>query len=354
MAHSASTEECSRAVDVHAHLWIPEVQELVEDQPGLIEQGQVDERRAGRDSNEVTDRMVRQRRSLLTSLERRIAHMDSSDVFAQVVSVVPTQYHSWADPVLAWEIASATNTGVADHCSGAAQRLTGLGVAPLQHPEVAIRSLEDAVLRHGLRGVEVPTFTPGIAGARPIDLSSRALDAFWSRAEELGAIVFVHPWGCSLDERLDRWYLSNSVGQPVEHAVAVSHLTVGGVLDRHPDLVLVIAHGGGYLPALMARIDHAWTHRPDARGCAELPSTYLERMYFDSLVYTPRALKALVATVGHQRVLLGSDYPFDMGVEDPVAALVAANLSAAATGAIAFSNANRLGLTPQSELRHLA
>ncbi|MGV9803207.1 amidohydrolase family protein [Mycobacterium sp. NPDC003449] len=346
MTDSAPAGQNIEAVDVHAHLWISDVQDLVAGLPGFIEQRRMDERRAGRDSNDATDRMVRQRRCLLTSLERRIAHMDANGVAAQVVSVVPTQYHSWADRVLAWEIAAATNAGIAGHCGGAAGRLTGLGVAPLQHPEVAIRSLEDAVLRHGLRGVEVPTFAAGMAGTRPIDLSSRTLDGFWSRAEELGAIIFVHPWGCSLDERLDRWYLSNSVGQPVEHAVAVSHLVVGGVLDRHPGLILAIAHGGGYLPALMTRVDHAWTHRADARGCAQLPSSYLDRMYFDSLVYTPRALDALVATVGHRQVLLGSDYPFDMGVEDPVAALVAADLSADATQAIAFTNADRLGLTP--------
>ncbi|WP_449350750.1 amidohydrolase family protein, partial [Streptomyces shaanxiensis] len=148
------------------------------------------------------------------------------------------------------------------------------------------------------------------------------------RAEETGAILFLHPFGCTLDERLDQWYLSNTVGQPTENAVALSHLIFSGVLDRHPELKIVAAHGGGYLPTHVGRSDHAWSARSDAgAGCAHRPSSYLERIYFDSLVHGPHVLRELVRAVGADRVLLGSDFPFDMGTDDPVGALRAAGLS---------------------------
>ena len=105
-----------------------------------------------------------------------------------------------------------------------------------------------------------------------VELSDQRLEPFWARAAELDAIVFLHPFGCTLDERLDRFYLSNTVGQPVENAVALSHLIFSGVLDRHPDLRLVAAHGGGYLPTFLGRSDHAWQVRPEAHGCRERPS----------------------------------------------------------------------------------
>jgi aminocarboxymuconate-semialdehyde decarboxylase len=124
--------------------------------------------------------------------------------------------------------------------------------------------------------------------------------------------------------------------------VALSHLIFTGVLDRFPGLRLVLCHGGGYLPTYVGRSDHAWTVRPDARGCAEPPSVYLRRMWFDSLVYTPHALRWLVEQTGPDRVVLGTDYPFDMGVDDPVQRLDAAGFEPEVRAAIAGQNALRL------------
>jgi aminocarboxymuconate-semialdehyde decarboxylase len=200
--------------------------------------------------------------------------------------------------------------------------------------------LEDAVTGCGLRGVEISSHAPGV------ELSDQRLEPFWARAEELGAVVFLHPFGCTLDERLDRFYLANTVGQPVENAVALSHLIFSGVLDRHPRLRVLAAHGGGYLPTYLGRSDHAWHVRPEARGCQRPPSEYLSRLYFDSLVHSPGALRALVAAAGAERVLLGSDYPFDMGVTDPVQRVEAAGLPAEAEQAICSGNAARLDLIP--------
>lgn len=212
------------------------------------------------------------------------------------------------------------NEATAAHCAQAPDRLRGLGIVPLQHPEQAVRALSHA-LDQGLSGVEISSHAPGR------ELSDPAYEPLWALAEATGAILFLHPFGCTLDERLDRWYLSNVVGQPTENAVALSHLIFSGVLDRHPGLKIVAAHGGGYLPTHIGRSDHAWSARSDAgAGCAHPPSSYLGRIWFDSLVHDPHVLRELVRAAGADRVLLGSDFPFDMGTEDPVGALRAARL----------------------------
>ncbi|OPG14140.1 amidohydrolase family protein [Microbispora sp. GKU 823] len=331
------------ALDVHAHVWLDAVEELVAGQPGYRVNGRLELRRAGTESAAINAEQAALLRPLLTDVTERVAAMDAAGVQAQIVSIVPTQYHNWADRGLAAEIAAATNAGVAAHCAQRPDRLAGLGVVPLQHPDLAVAALEDAVLVHGLKGVELSSHAPG---GVPVELSDRRLDALWQRGVELGAVFLLHPWGCTLDERLDRWYLANTVGQPVEHAVALSHLIFGGVLDRFPDLRLIAAHGGGYLPAFIGRADHAWRHRSDARSCAEEPSSYLRRLWFDSLVHTPDALRRLVETVGSERVVLGSDFPFDMGVTDPVARARTA-LGPDEAAAVMGGNAERLGLFPE-------
>jgi aminocarboxymuconate-semialdehyde decarboxylase len=286
--------------------------------------------------------MVASRIPLLTRVETRLAEMDAAGVDVQVVSPSPSQYHYWADPELARTITHAVNRGIAALLAEEPSRFAGLGLVPLQHPDLLVAALDDA-LELGMAGVEISSHAPGV------ELSDARLDPFWNRAAQTGAVVFLHPFGCTLDERLDRFYLSNTVGQPVENAVALSHLIFAGVLDRHPGLRIVAAHGGGYLPTYLGRADHAWLVRPDARGCADPPSSYLRRLWFDSLVHTPEALRALVAAVGADRVLLGSDYPFDMGVPDPVVRLDAAGLTAADRDAIAGGNAEKLGLRPRAE-----
>lgn len=225
---------------------------------------------------------------------------------------------------------------MAAHCSAAPERLRGLGLVPLQHPEQAVRALDHA-LEQGLAGVEISSHAPDR------ELSDPAYESFWTRAGETGAIIFLHPFGCTLDERLDQWYLSNTVGQPTENAVALSHLIFSGVLDRHPRLRLIAAHGGGYLPTHIGRSDHAWSARSDAgAGCAHPPSSYLKRLYFDSLVHDRHVLRELIRAAGADRVLLGSDFPFDMGTEDPVGALRAARLTDSDFHAVRGGNAAAL------------
>ncbi|MGV9503822.1 amidohydrolase family protein [Streptomyces sp. NPDC003642] len=323
-------------VDVHAHVLLPEVEALVAGLPGHAEAQELDARRNGPASLAVSGPMVRERIPRLTDHAVRLSAMDAQGVDVQLVSPSPSHYHYWTDEETAEKLYRLANEATAAHCSAAPDRLRGLGLVPLQHPEQTVRALDHA-LEQGLAGVEISSHAPGR------ELSDPAYEPFWSRAAETGAIVFLHPFGCTLDERLDRWYLSNTVGQPVENAVALSHLIFSGVLDRHPRLRLIAAHGGGYLPTHIGRSDHAWSVRSDAgAGCAHPPSSYLKRLYFDSLVHDAHVLRELIRVAGADRVLLGSDYPFDMGTEDAVGALRAARLSDAEFHAIRGGNAAAL------------
>jgi aminocarboxymuconate-semialdehyde decarboxylase len=338
-------------VDVHAHILLPALQQLdaEQDPAGFAEQQDLEVRRNGAKSMAASGRMIKERWPQLTDLDRRLADMDAQGVGVQLVSPSPSHFYYFTGGDLALRLARAANQAVRDFVNRAPDRLNGLGLVPLQHPGLMVEALEDAVIECGLVGVEIGSFAATPGGERTtVELSDARLEAFWSRAEELGALVFLHPFGCSLDERLDRFYLANTVSQPAENAVALSHLIFSGVLDRHPGLKVLAAHGGGYLPTTLGRSDHAWRVRPEAHGCAEPPSSYLKKLYFDSLVHSPAELQALVAAAGPEQVLLGSDYPFDMGSDRPVAEVMEARLPEEDRARVLAGNAAALGITPAS------
>ncbi|WP_345800735.1 amidohydrolase family protein [Microbacterium sp. AZCO] len=324
--------------DVHAHVLLPSLQAEVEARaPELVKEAAALElRRNGAESLAVSGPMVGARVPKLTSVAERLAAMDAQGVDRQWVSASPNHFYPWAPEGLGVWVASEANRLIADHVAQAPDRLTGLGLVPLQHPSRILECLDDAVLGRGLAGVEISSF------AGDVELSDERLEPFWARAAELGAVVFLHPFGCSLDERLDRFYLSNTVGQPTENAVALSHVIFSGVLDRHPDLRIVAAHGGGYLPFAIGRSDRAWKVRPEAQRCAHAPSTYLRKLWFDTVVHDPMALRHLVEVAGASQVVLGSDFPFDMGLDDPVSFVRGADLPVELTERILGGNAAAL------------
>ncbi|CAO5256019.1 amidohydrolase family protein [Frankia sp. AgKG'84/4] len=334
------------AIDVHAHVAVPEVDALIEGDPGLARQRAADAATLGPASLRANLALIGALAPRLSDLDLRLAAMDAARVDLQAVSAVPLP-HAWADRALAERIVAASNESVVAFCAKDAARLLPIGTVALQHPDLAVRQLETAVGELGMRGVQISTSAgPGR------ELDDPSLAEFWAAAERLGAAVLIHPWGCTLGERLNAYYLFNSVGNPTETALALSRLLFSGVLERHPDLRIWSAHGGGYLPSYVVRADHAWAVRgADARTTAEPPSALLRRTFVDSLVYEPDQLRHLVRVMGAGQVTLGSDYPFDMGVEDPVDRLEAAGLDPATTEAIRGANAARLlGLTVPSGL----
>lgn len=324
--------------DVHAHLLMPSLQAEVErrDPDGVAGAAALDLRRNGEESQAVSGPMVGDRFGKLTDVAERLSSMDAQRVHRQWVSASPNHFYPWASEQLAVWSATEANRLIAEHVAQAPDRLVGLGVVPLQHPSRILECVDDAILGRGLAGIEISSF------AGDVELSDERLEPFWSRVEELGAVVFLHPFGCSLDERLDRFYLANTVGQPAENAVALSHLIFAGVLDRHPGLKLIAAHGGGYLPTAIGRSDRAWRVRPEAQRCAHAPSTYLKKLWFDTVVHDERGLRDLIDIAGAGRVVLGSDFPFDMGLDDPVDFVRGAGLSGEAADRVLGGNAAEL------------
>lgn len=324
-------------IDLHAHTMSPDVERLVAETTEKKAEPQIRLRTMGAASVDYNRTvMIPQAAAPLGDLSLRLADMDRMGVDIQVVNPQPTQYYYWADRDLAHQIVTLQNEHIARICSQHPERLVGLGTLALQHPELAVAQLDDAVTRLGLRGFELST------AVNDRELSHPSLEPIWAKAQELGCLVFIHPMGCSLGERLQMAYLSNSIGQPVETAVALSHLIFGGVLDRYAGLKVCAAHGGGFLPTYVGRADHAYHTRPDARTMAHPPSEYLRRIYFDSLVYSSLALGKLIDQVGVEQVVIGTDYPFDMGHYDIHALVRATALTPQQRAAILGGNAARL------------
>jgi aminocarboxymuconate-semialdehyde decarboxylase len=210
----------------------------------------------------------------------------------------------------------------------------GLATVPLQDPATAAAELRVAVRELGLRGAMVD---PNALG-RP--LGDGAFDPFWKAAADLAAPVVLHPFLLEAVERFGRHYLHNLVGYPLETTLAAASLILGGTLDRFPGLAVVLVHGGGFLPYHIGRFDRAHETRPEARANdAGLPSRYLRRFLYDTLVQRPEALRYLVQLVGHDRVMLGSDHPFWMGDPDPLRVVRDADLDPATRAAIFGENA---------------
>lgn len=217
-------------------------------------------------------------------------------------------------------------------------RFSALGALPLQDPATAARDLRTLVLAGGLAGVEL---TPEIAGRY---LGDDAFWPFWEAAEETGAVVFIHPAtrGLALPVFGD-YYLWNSVANPVETAIAAAHLVMAGVLERHPTLKIVLAHGGGALWAVRGRLRRAHEQVPAARSrLRESPDASLARLYHDTVTHDPALLRRLIEDAGPDHVLLGSDRPFDMGSDDPVGEVRALGLPAEAEAAVLGGNTARL------------
>jgi len=329
----------SQTIDVHCHVLTLAAESLVAASPQKQAEAGFMLKAMGAASvahnNAV---MLPQAFPKMTRMEQRLADMDAMGVDIQVISPSPTQYYYWAEHDLAEGVVRVQNEHVAELCAKHPERLRGLGTVALQNPELASKQLEHAVSELGLAGVEISTSVNGA------ELDADHLRPFWQKAEQLGALVFIHPWGTTLGNRVSTHYLNNIIGQPLETTIALSHLIFGGVLDRHPGLKIIAAHGGGYLPSYCGRSNHGHSVRPEVRADAgALPVEYLRKIWFDSLVYEPEALRHLINVVGISQVLIGTDYPFDMGHYQPHELIASTpGLSAADAEAILGGNAAAL------------
>ncbi len=274
-------------------------------------------------------------------LANRIADLDAMGIDIQVVMPPPPQSYYTIPLDIAVKATNMLNDGIAAFVSQRPDRFVALGSVPMMDAIEAVKELERCMGPLGFKGVQILTT---IAGK---ELSDPLFAPFWKRAEELGALVLLHPLGFTSGERLQRFSFNNVIGNPLETTIALHYLIFDGVLERHPKLKILAVHGGGYLASYSGRIDHAWGARSDCHGhLPHPPTTYLKRIFFDTIVFTPHQLAELVRLYGPAQIVMGTDYPFDMADYDPIGHVVATGFDAATTAAICGGNATRiLGLT---------
>lgn len=317
-ARTVSTEPIrlpTTTVDTHAHILIGEAASYIAPHYNLADipfaRYLSDESRAIQ-AQQDADRTV-----ALADVADRVAVLDTQNIDIQVVAPVPNQCYYMARGEHAAKVSRLVNDGVAAWVAERPDRFAGLGTAPLQEPEMSAAELEYAVSELGLKGVQILTNVEGE------EISSPRFAPFWAKAEELGAVVMLHPMGFTEAQRFSEYYFANVIGNPLDTTVALHHIIFSGLLERHPKLKIFAVHGGGFLPAYAGRIDHAWGARRDAHGgLPKPPSSYLKKMYFDTTVFTREQLGYLVANYGADHIMLGTDYPYDMAEYFPVEHIV--------------------------------
>lgn len=313
-----------RTIDMHAHLLVPEIYPLIED----YEQAESD----------IGAFLRSPMAPRLTSIDGRLEDMERQGIDMQALTLHFQHQHDWAERDLANDIVSLLNEKVAEVVALHPDRFVGLGAVSLQHPDLAAAQLTYAMRELDLRGVMMTT----LIGDE--ELSAPRFDPFWRRAEELDAVVFIHPEGAANSTRMGgAGALGNTIGMPLDTTIALSHMIFSGFLDRFPALNIVASHGGGYLPTYIGRSDNCHLRNEGCQSMEKTPSEYLRQLYYDTLVYSPEILRNLIDEVGADRLVLGTDYPFPIMSEDPVGdALGVQGLSDAELEAILGGTAARL------------
>jgi len=271
-------------------------------------------------------------------VDDRLADLDAMGIDVQLIAPPPPQCYYTVPLEIAVKATRMVNDGIAAFCAKKSDRFKGFGAVPMADGHEAALELERCVTQLGFTGVEVLT---NVAGK---DLSDPAFAAFWQKAEALGVLVMIHPNGFTEASRLTRFYFNNVIGNPLETTIALHYLIFDGVLERHPKLKILAVHGGGYLGAYSGRIDHAWGARSDAHGALPQPPTsYLKRVYVDTVVFTPNQLAELVRVFGADHVVMGTDYPYDMADYDPLGLIAAVEgFDAATIAQLAGGNSKKL------------
>mgnify|MGYP001271769309 FL=1 len=330
----------SLAVDLHCHVHTPAADEIAKkgDKPADVTARYGDPRTIER-QKQLRIELDRK----LTSVEQRLADMDRMGIDVQAISTSPMQYYYGLDPDLGRQTSRIVNQRLAEVVASHPDRFVGLGTVPLQAPELAVAELDYCMKTLGFRGLELGTNVGGL------ELSDSRFESFFARAEELNAILFLHPSGFTEPQRLKQHFLTNVIGNPLDTTVALAHIVFGGVLERHPGLKFVAAHGGGYMGHYPARMDHAYRVRPECHDhITRPPSYYMKKIYYDTMVFSHEQLEHLVNLWGANHVVIGTDYPYDMGYYKPVDFVNKAKaLTRAQKAAIIGGNAAKLlGLKP--------
>jgi aminocarboxymuconate-semialdehyde decarboxylase len=326
-------------IDVHCHLIPDDCLDMHATLPDGREFGVRCEREASDNDILITD--GRRNRfadyDQLWDVERRLRDMGTAGVDVQAISVPPFMYFYAIAATTAAGFARRLNDGLTAVARKHPDRFVTLATVPLQDTDLAVAELNRAVGELGMRGVEINS---NVAGE---NLDTPRLLPFFERVEQLDIPIFIHPHYVAAQERLRDYYLINLIGNPLDTTIAAASLIFGGVMAKLPRLTVYLAHGGGNTPYICGRWQHGWEVRPEPKQLLDrAPMEYVRRLYFDTITHSREALDYLVRTFGSDKVMLGTDYPFDMGDERPLETIEALGLSEQQQQQIRGGNAARL------------
>ena len=305
----------NKTIDAHCHLHVQEAADLVSD---LFDPMQVP---AFKTTNEITSKQNQQQakdRALhLTDLDQRLKDMDRQGIDMQLLIPVPFQAYYAIRNDRGHKAIQIINNTLSKTAEKRPDRFLALGTLPMQDGDAAAREMERGIKELGLKGFQVLGTVDGHELSDPIH------DPVWEMAQKHDTLIFLHPNGYPQGDRIKDHYFNNVIGNPLDTTVALHHLIFDGTLEKFPNLKIFVAHGGGYLPAYSGRIDHAWGARPDCRLLIKNPPTsYLKKLYFDTVVFSYEQLKYLVDTFSSDNIIMGTDYPYDMAEDNPVQHIV--------------------------------
>jgi aminocarboxymuconate-semialdehyde decarboxylase len=296
------------------------------------------------EKNERGDLLTREGRAFLgqlkpefSDLDLRLSIMDRQGVDMQVLSPASSYFFYWMPATESLEFARWLNDRFAETVAKHPQRFVALASVPIQDAATAAVELDRAITRLGLRGAEIASNINGRYFDDP------AFDPFWEAAQALDALLFVHPNQVVGADRMNKYQLANLIGNPTDTSLAFAKLIFGGVLERFPRLKFLLAHAGGFLPYTWGRLDRGFQIQdPASRKISQPPSEYVKLLHFDTITHSSMALEYLITNFGADRVLLGSDYPYDMGDPEPVGSLGAAKINREQMNQVASANACKL------------
>ncbi len=307
------TISSGRVIDVHCHIATPETRSLAA--PHRRSEYEPYDHFMGNDSKDHNKVMYPSIADQLASPTVRLEYMDRMGVDVQGLATFVSEYFYWTPASLGAELARMQNDKLAQAVSDHPDRYVICGATvPLQDVDMAIAELDRAVDDLGAKGLQIGGTIDGH------NLDEARFRPFWQAVSEKGIPVIIHPSGYPEGDRFGDYFLTNCIGNPLETMVAATRMIFSGLFEELPELKVVLLHGGGYLPFYAARADHTWEVRPETRVKIpdHAPSHYVKRLFYDTMVFQPLYLRHLIEVVGAGRVMLGTDYPFDMGEKDPV------------------------------------